>query len=65
MMPGSTSASLRDISVPKTRTDMDLIMDILKKDFADHQIIIASIFEYNFDKVNYIEIRERLIEANM
>lgn len=40
-------------------------MDILKKDFADHQIIIASIFEYNFDKVNYIEIRERLIEANM
>lgn len=45
--------------------NIKLMMDILKRDFADHQIIIASIFEYDFEKVNYIEIRERLIEANM
>ena len=45
--------------------NIKLMMDILKRDFADHQIIIASIFEYDFEKVNSIEIRERLIEANM
>lgn len=41
--------------------NIKLMMDILKRDFADHQIIIASIFEYDFEKVNCIEIRERLI----
>lgn len=39
-----------------------LMMDILKRDFADHQIIIASIFEYDFDPLNIIEIVNRLIE---
>ncbi len=43
--------------------NIKLMMDILKRDFADHQIIIASIFEYDFEKVNSIEIRERLIET--
>lgn len=38
------------------------MMDILKRDFADHQIIIASIFEYDFDPLNVIEIVNRLIE---
>ena len=37
-------------------------MDILKRDFSDHQIIIASIFEYDFDPLNVIEIVNRLIE---
>lgn len=46
-------------------TNVKLMMDILKRDFADHQIIIASIFEYDFEKVNCIEIRERLIETNL
>lgn len=41
--------------------NIKLMMDILKRDFADHQIIIASIFEYDFDKVNCIEIKNRLI----
>ena len=38
------------------------IVDILKRDFADNQIIIASIFRYDFDEVNTIEIVNRLIE---
>ena len=46
-------------------TNVKLMMDILKRDFADHQIIIASIFEYDFEKVNCIEIRDRLIETNL
>lgn len=32
------------------------MVNILKKDFADNQIIIASIFQYEFDSVNVIEI---------
>ncbi len=43
--------------------NIKLMMDILKRDFADNQIIIASIFEYEFDEVKRIEIRERLIET--
>ena len=46
------------------QANIKLMMDILKRDFADHQIIIASIFNYNFDEVNIIEIKERLIEVN-
>lgn len=41
--------------------NVKLMMDILNRDFADHQIIIASIFEYDFEKVNCIEIKNRLI----
>lgn len=40
-------------------------MNILKRDFSDHQIIIASIFEYSFDDVNKIEIKEKLMEDMM
>lgn len=38
------------------------MMEILKRDFSDNQIIIASIFEYDFDNVNKIEIFDRLLE---
>lgn len=38
------------------------MIDILKRDFADHQLIIASIFEYELPEVHMIEIRERLME---
>jgi len=41
--------------------NVKLIMDILKRDFSGHQIIIASIFHYDFDNINIIEIKERLI----
>ena len=42
--------------------NIQLMMDILKTEFADNQIIIASIFKYDFDTVNIIEIKNRLIE---
>lgn len=41
-----------------------LMTELLKRDFSDHQLIIASIFTYDFDEVNTIEIKDRLIEAN-
>jgi len=40
------------------------MVDILKRDFSNHQIIIASIFEYGFDAVNTIEIKNQLIETS-
>jgi len=37
------------------------MMEILKRDFADHQIIIASINDYNFPNVTKIEISGQLL----
>lgn len=45
--------------------NIKLMMDILKRDFSDHQIIIASIFEYDFDEIKRIEIVNHLIESNI
>ena len=42
--------------------NVQLMMNILKTEFSDNQIIIASIFKYDFDTVNTIEIKNRLIE---
>lgn len=42
-------------------TNITTMMMILKEDFADHQIIIASIYKYDFDSPNVIEISERLL----
>ena len=42
--------------------NIQLMVNILKRDFAENQIIIASIFEYDFDEVELIEIKNRLIE---
>ena len=42
--------------------NIKLMMDILKRDFSDQQIIIASIFDYEFNPLNRIEIVNRLIE---
>ena len=42
--------------------NIQLMINILKRDFSNNQIIIASIFEYAFDTVNTIEIVNRLIE---
>lgn len=42
--------------------NIKLMMAILKRDFSDHQIIIASIFTYDFDDINRIDIENRLIE---
>lgn len=46
------------------QSNIKLMMDILKRDFADHQIIIASIFHYDFDDINIIKIKDRLIEVH-
>ncbi len=43
------------------RENISMMMNILKRDFGDHQIIIASIFAYDFDNAKTIEVEERLI----
>ena len=44
------------------QANIQLMVNILKRDFSENQIIIASIFQYDFDTVNVIEIVNRLIE---
>lgn len=44
------------------QTNIQLMVNILKRDFSNNQIIIASIFQYDFDSFNLIEIKNRLIE---
>lgn len=44
------------------QANIQLMVNILKRDFSDNQIIIASIFQYDFETVNIIEIANRLIE---
>lgn len=44
------------------QANIQAMINILKEDFQDNQIIIASIFEYDFDEVNKIEIHNRLVE---
>lgn len=42
--------------------NVQLMVNILKRDFSSNQIIIASIYQYNFEISNIIEIKNRLIE---
>lgn len=42
--------------------NIQLMVNILKRDFVDNQIIIASIFKYAFDEMNTIEIINCLVE---
>lgn len=42
--------------------NIQTMIGILKRDFSENQIIIASIYEYDLDNVNYIEIINKLIE---
>lgn len=42
--------------------NIQLMMNILRRDFADHQIIIASIFDYDFHNINRIELKNVLID---
>lgn len=39
------------------------MINILNRDFADNQIIIASIFEYELNSIHKIEIKGRLIDS--
>lgn len=45
--------------------NIQIMMGILKKDFSGNQIIIASIFDYDFEDVNRIEIEDRLVEMRV
>ena len=44
-----------------TKENVKAMIDILNRDFSDNQIIIASIFHYDIDAINVIEIKDRLI----
>ena len=44
------------------QTNIQLMVNILKRDFSNNQIIIASIFQYDFESVTLIEIKNRLVE---
>lgn len=43
------------------KRNIESMINILKRDFSDHQIIIASIYMYDFDNPNLIEIKGRLV----
>lgn len=45
--------------------NIELMMNILKRDFKDNQIIIASIYEYDFEKVNKTVLEGSLLEPVM
>lgn len=45
------------------QANIQLMISILKRDFSGNQIIIASIFKYDFESLNVIEIQNRLIEG--
>lgn len=45
--------------------NIELMMNILKRDFKDNQIIIASIYEYDFEKINKIVLEGSLLELAM
>ncbi len=42
--------------------NIDVMMQILKRDFYENQIIIASIFDYDLPQLNKIKIKNHLIE---
>ena len=47
------------------RNNINAMMKILSRDFKDNQIIIASIYEYDFEKFNRIVIVDRLINQEV
>ena len=44
------------------KQNIEAMVEILKRDFANNQIIIASIYEYRLPNINKISIINRLIE---
>ena len=44
------------------KANIKLMMDILEKDYSENQIIIASIFHYDLEGIETIEIKNRLID---
>ncbi|RDY30792.1 hypothetical protein [Lachnotalea glycerini] len=44
------------------RQNVNAMMNILKRDFSENQVILASIYSYDFDDINLIEIKDKLID---
>jgi len=44
------------------RQNVNAMMNILKRDFSENQVILASIYSYEFDDINLIEIKDKLID---
>ena len=42
--------------------NIELMMNILKRDFKENQIIIASIYDYSFPKIHKIELIDQLLD---
>ena len=45
--------------------NIELMMNILKRDFKDNQIIIASIYHYSFSKINNIYLKNSLFDQTI
>ena len=43
-------------------TNVELMINILNRDFSEHQIIIASIYDYNIPELKKIELKDHLLE---
>ncbi|WP_338627276.1 hypothetical protein QJR52_02765 [Clostridium baratii] len=44
------------------QNNIKIMLDILVRDFREHQIIIASIYKYNIADIKLIEIKEKVLE---
>ena len=47
------------------RNNVNAMMKILSRDFSENQIIVASIYEYDFKKIKRIDIKDRLIDQQV
>lgn len=44
------------------QSTVELMLNVLQRDFSDHQVIIASIVNFNFKNKNVIEFKERMFD---
>lgn len=44
------------------KDNIEKMLKILKRDFSENQIIIASVFKYEFEDINIIQLNECLID---
>ena len=47
------------------RDNVNAMMQILARDFSENQIIVASIYDYEFDQIKRIYIKDRLIDQQV
>lgn len=47
------------------RNNVNAMMQILSRDFSENQIIVASIYEYDFKQIKRIDIKDRLIDQQV